>query len=610
MKKYALKTTLLFIAIQIVIFIGAYIIYTNLENNPLLVFMITVFVLEIALIGLLYYLLNKKHNDIEMSKRKFLGAKPFLIEVDRFGKIKSYNDTCRRNLRNIGKFKSIHDFTLADIPNITEELYLQKPFIAGIDDEKKKKRIRFQPLKTSGGYLLVGEDVTDSAESAEYYRKLAMGNLITGLPNKNFLMKKLEKIFSNKETLTKKNSLVEINIQDFKRINRLFGVKFGDECLQKMAEILKRSLQGFKAEIYHIHADDFMILFLDLRSYQQVISWAERILKFLEKAISVAGTLIILELKIGIFHLESDIYPNLNYASAIENVALALKKAKESRRTHFIVYDMGLGQHFTRLQAMENDLLHALQNNEFTMYYQPQVYNNRRKVYGLEALIRWKNPKYFHESPIHFIRLAEENNLIVDLGRFIIDETFRFAKELEPYNVRISINVSPVQLLQAGFVKEIENAFWKYNLKENSICLEITETFLMESYDLIIDKLINLKRLGISIHLDNFGSEYSSLAYLKDLPVDSISIGQVFVKNLQTDRTTRAIVSKLISLAESLELEVIAEGVEDERQNRFLMENGCKIVQGYLISKPLPKNDAIKFVTDYDYKIPILEELR
>src|SRR5690606_10289197 len=114
----------------------------------------------------------------------------------------------------------------------------------------------------------------------------------------------------------------EINIQDFKRINRLFGVKFGDECLQKMAEILKRSLQGFKAEIYHIHADDFMILFLDLRSYQQVISWAERILKFLEKAISVAGTLIILELKMGIFHLESDIYPNLNYASAIENVAL------------------------------------------------------------------------------------------------------------------------------------------------------------------------------------------------------------------------------------------------------------------------------------------------
>lgn len=147
MKKYTLKTTLLFIAIQIVIFIGAYILYTNLENNPLLVFMITLFVLEIALIGLLYYLLNKKHNDIEMSKRKFLGAKPFLIEVDRFGKIKSYNDTCRRNLRNIGKFKSIHDFTLADIPNIIEELYLQKPFIAGIDDEKKKKKDSFSTFK-------------------------------------------------------------------------------------------------------------------------------------------------------------------------------------------------------------------------------------------------------------------------------------------------------------------------------------------------------------------------------------------------------------------------------------------------------------------------------
>ncbi len=606
MKKYALKTTSLFIFVQIIIFIGTYIIYTKMENSPLLVFMIFLVAMEIGLVLLLYYLFNKKNNDIEISKSKYLGAKPYMIEVNRFGKIKSYNETCKRNLKNIGKLKGVHDFISGEV--IFEDLQLQKPFIAGFEDGKKK--IRFQPLKTSGGYLLVGEDVTDSAESAEYYRKLAMGNLVTGLPNKNFLMKRLENLFSDKEDLEKKNSLVELNLQDFKRINRLFGVKFGDECLLKMTEILKRSLQGFKAEIFHLHADDFIILFMDLANYQQVISWADRILKFLEKAISVAGTLIIFETKMGIFHLESDIYPNLNHAAAIENVALALKKAKESRRTNYIVYDMGLGQHFTRLQAMENDLLHALQNNELTMYYQPQVFNNRRKVYGLEALIRWKNPKYFHESPIHFIRLAEENNLIVDLGRFVINETFRFAKELEPYNVRISINVSPVQLLQPGFVKDIENAFLKYNLKEKAISLEITETFLMESYDLIIDKLVNLKKLGISIHLDNFGSEYSSLAYLKDLPVDSISIGHAFVKDIQTDRTTRAIVSKLISLAESLELEVIAEGVEEEKQNRFLMENGCRIVQGFLISKPLPKNDAMKFITDYDYKLPILEDLR
>lgn len=200
MKKYALKTTSLFIFVQIIIFIGTYIIYTKMENSPLLVFMIFLVAMEIGLVLLLYYLFNKKNNDIEISKSKYLGAKPYMIEVNRFGKIKSYNETCKRNLKNIGKLKGVYDFISGEV--IFEDLQLQKPFIAGFEDGKKK--IRFQPLKTSGGYLLVGEDVTDSAESAEYYRKLAMGNLVTGLPNKNFLMKRLENLFSDKEDLEKR----------------------------------------------------------------------------------------------------------------------------------------------------------------------------------------------------------------------------------------------------------------------------------------------------------------------------------------------------------------------------------------------------------------------
>ncbi len=611
MKKYSIKITSIFLAVEVLIFIFAYIFYKEISNseNFFLVFLAALVILETVLVISLYFLIKKRNDDIEISKGRFLHSKPYLIKVNQEGKIKGFNNTCKNNIKNFNNIKSITDFILEEELNLSE-LYLQKPFIATVEGKKDKIKLRFVPLKASGGYLLLGEDITSGEGNAEYYRKLALDNLVTGLPNKNFLTKRLENLFGDKEALTRKNSLLEINIQDFKKINRLFGVKFGDECLKKLGKVLERSLSGFNSQVFHIHGDDFIILLLDLQDYQQVITWTERISKFLEKAIDVAGTLIILDIKVGIFHLDSEIYPNLNQTSAIENVSLALKKAKGSRRTRYIVYDMGLGQHFTREQAMENDLLQAVKNNELIMYYQPQVYNNRRKVYGLEALIRWNNPKYFHESPVHFIRMAEENNLIVDVGHFVIDETFRFAKEIEPFNVRISINISPVQLLHAGFVNEISNAFRKYRLDKNSISLEITETFLMESYDLIIDKLINLKNLGISIHLDNFGSGYSSLAYLKELPIDSISLGQEFIKEINKDRNVRTIVSKLIDLARSLELQVIAEGVEDEKQSRFLSESGCRIIQGYLISKALPKNEAMKFITDYDLKLPNFDDLR
>lgn len=609
MKKFSVKTSLLLLIIQAAAFAGAYFFYSRrLSDDYLPFFLIGIVLLEIAAIFLIYSLIKKKNIEIESSRSKFLREKAYLARVSAGGKIKEWNLAAKNDLRNLENLQDVRDFDFAEGTDL--EALFDQPFIALFEGKKGKLRIRFRALRAPGGYLLVGEDVTETAETVEYYRKLAMDNAVTGLPNKNFLVKRLESLFQDRELLQKKNTLLEIDIQDFKRINRLYGVKFGDEVLLRVAEILEKSLKSFRHEIYHLHADDFLVLFLDLESYQQAVDWVERLIKFLEKALSVAGNLVLLDVKIGIFHIESAIYPNLNPAAALENVSLALKKAKGSRRVDYIVYDMGLGQHFTRLQAMESDLMQALKNNELVMYYQPQVYNNRRRVYGFEALVRWNNPKYFLESPLQFIRLAEENNLIVDLGRFVIDETFRFAKEIEPYNVKVSLNISPVQVLHAGFVNEIETAFRKYNLQANSICIEISDTSLLGAYDLIIEKLSNLKKLGLSIRLDNFGSESTSLANLRDLPVDGFSIGHAYIRDINTDAEARAIVANLIKLADDLNLEVVAEGVENDRQNRFLSESGCRIVQGYLISKPLPRKEAMKFLTDYDFRLSGLDELR
>jgi diguanylate cyclase (GGDEF)-like protein len=608
MKKQTIMLTFIFIVIIGLAGAGGYFVFQEADIHPLIYpgFLMVVFVISAIIF---YSVLKHRNIDFKMTKHDFGHTKPFIIKIDRHGRIKNLNPTFQNGVKNSEHLRNISQFVLLDETDVFDYLNRQLSFTAIFEGLKEPLYLRFFPVKTLKGYYLIGENITHNQESVEYYRKLALENSITGLPNKNYLQVKLQELFSDRESLNKKNSLVAINVTDFKRINRLFGLKVGDATLRKLGHILKKSLSNFNAMLFNPHLDDYIVLFRGLSDYQEVINWVNQLLKIMEKPLDVLGILLTLEIKFGIFNIEPDIYPNLNPDNAIENIDLALKKAKGSRRLNYVVFDMGLGQLFTWKQVMESDLVNAIKNHELVMYYQPQVYNTYDRVYGLEALIRWNNPKYINESPVHFIKLAEENNMILEVGRFVIEETFKFAKEIEPYDVRVTINISPVQILQSGFVNDIITAFNKYQLKKNAICMEITETFLMESYDLIINKLITLKNLGISIHLDNFGTGYSSLIYLKDLPIDGISINYDFIKNLNTDRYARAIVSKLIALATSLELEVIAEGVEDQKQNKFLQENGCRIIQGHLISRAIPKSQAMKFINDYTFKIPNLNDL-
>ncbi|MDD3107302.1 MAG: GGDEF domain-containing phosphodiesterase, partial [Bacilli bacterium] len=420
------------------------------------------------------------------------------------------------------------------------------------------------------------------------------------LPNKNYLIIKLRDLFNNSEALGLKNSLVAFDIISFKNINSLFGNKIGDETLITLAEIVSKSIEGKKATLFNTEADNFVCLFESIDSFDDVKKWVQDILVVLDKPVEIQKNLLILDVKMGIFNIESDLYNNLTPNMAYDHAMIALKRAKNSRSAKFITYDLGLGQFITREQIMENDLLKAIQENEFVMYLQPQFDNSEGRIVGFESLIRWNNPKYLLESPAHFIELAEQNNLIIEIGKFVILDTFRIAKELEQYNVHISINISPVQLLQAGFVSEIVEVYDRFALKPHAISIEITETFLMTNFDSVIEKLKLLKNHGFNIHLDDFGTGYSSMLYLKDLPIDTIKIDKEFVRHLNTDKFSRAIVSKVISMARSLDLDIIAEGVEDEKQNQFLMKSGCSIIQGHLISPAVPVSVAEKLINEYN----------
>lgn len=249
---------------------------------------------------------------------------------------------------------------------------------------------------------------------------------------------------------------------------------------------------------------------------------------------------------------------------------------------------------------MEADLVKAIQKDEFVVYLQPQYNNTLKRITGFEALVRWNNPKYLKRSPQEFITLAEENNLIIDIGNIVMEKTFEIARKLKGFNLTISLNVSPVQLLQQGFVADFLDKYNKYGLKTGSISIEITETYLVQSFSLINEKLLILRKNGIGIHLDDFGTGYSSLPYLKELVFDKLKIDREYIMHLENDKYHKAIVNMIITLSKSLDVDIIAEGVENDAQNNYLFKQGCSTIQGYLVGPAVNYEEALLLIQDYN----------
>ena len=573
-------------------------------SNILWAFFVVIFVLFAGALVLLYKLLDQKMNDIENAKITHYYAKPYIVRITAKGKIKSYNRNFKKLLgdydvyTNVSNFKIKQEFDFQDIEDVISK---QKSFTAIFElGLSRQLYIRFIPMRISGGYLLVGDDITHIEGRFDEFRNLALYNKSTHLPNYNSLKMDLQQLFLDKELLARTNSLVTFDIVSFSSIHLLLGEKSADRFLVIIAELAKQSLEGYPATLYNIESDHFFVYFKDIENLNWVTRWIQKLLTVFDKPITLDRNFINVDVKVGTFHIEADKYEILNADVCYDNAMLALNHAKESSQRKEFTYDVSLGLIASRDQRMEIDLAQAIKNQEFRMALQPKYDNLSEKIIGFEALIRWNNPKYMGESPLKFIQMAEKNNMIIDIGRIALHETFQIAKEFEKYNLNISVNVSPVQLLQAGFVNDIIAIFEQYELKKGSISLEVTETFLIGSFDLVITKLKLLKKYGFGINLDDFGTGYSSLQYLRDLPIDTIKIDRAFVINIETDAFSRAIVSMISNLAKSVGLEVVAEGIETDRQNQLVYKNGCNIIQGYLLSPPVFKNDAIKLIEDYN----------
>lgn len=571
----------------------------SMTNSNLYFFIVAALIIYIVLIVSFLVSISfiyKKYNDLELTRLKTFYNKRPIIYISTNGKIKSFNKTFKEKFKTHYEIKSLNQlFNYAD-----EELKLlirrQEALEGVLEVDGELVITTFIPLKARYGYVLVALTGITTNESMEY-QNIALYNEVTNLPNLESFLKYMEGVLENPDL--SEYTILGSNIIDFKNVNNLIGESQADELVKDIASYIKETVPFKDVKIFNTKIDNFVIVFKGLKSMDAIIKWANETVNLYRQR-NTNKNILAIDLKFGILNLENE-HKSLEVNEIYVKLYQAVELAKTLINEAVIVYDQTTESYYKNLRSMEEDIIKAIENDEFIIYLQPQFNNETNKIVGFESLIRWDNPKYQYESIEKVIKVAEDNNLIVDIGRITIKKSLEIAKKLEKENVVISINVSPIQILQIGFVEEFLNLVEKYKVRKDMIAIEITETVLMSSFNIINEKIKQLKNRGIHIHLDDFGTGYSSLKYLEQLSVDTIKIDREFMIGYPQDKFKRETVKFITNLAKSLDLDVIVEGVETEEQSKHLKRNNANIIQGFLISKAVPLNEAFTLIRKYNY---------
>lgn len=430
------------------------------------------------------------------------------------------------------------------------------------------------------------QDISAMKRAEDMILHQAFHDQLTDLPNQTLLSDRLAHALKVAEHSSAKVAVLVIDIDRFQLINESLGHDAGNMLLVLFAEFLHRFVQEGDT-ISRISGNEFAILVENLPAVDQLHGMIRNIRQSLhEKSFELLGEKIFLSVSVGVALFPDD---SVDAEQLIKSANAAMRKAKAQggNQEYFYTTDMNRRVH-DRLR-MENDLRSALDNNELVLHYQPQVDAATRKIVGMEALIRWTHPEHGVIPPIRFIPLAEETGLIRQLGRWVLEQSIRQTSlwVAMGYDLRVGINLSARQFAQDDLLKQVPAFLTTYKLDAKCVDLEITETIAMQDADNSIRKLHQLKELGVNLSMDDFGTGYSSLSYLHQFPLDVLKIDRSFVKDIGSEGNHGAIARAVIAMAHSMNLEVIAEGVETEAQYEFLKNHGCQMIQGYLISRPV-----------------------
>ncbi|MFT6330144.1 MAG: diguanylate cyclase (GGDEF)-like protein [Bermanella sp.] len=462
------------------------------------------------------------------------------------------------------------------------------------------KPIRWPMVAHRVRYMLKGSETFNSLkQSEEKMRRLAYFDSLTGLPNRQSLDESLENAILCAVKEQQNLCIMYIDLDNFKRINDTLGHEFGDKLLKKISEKILHCLKDetcipetlqntTEIEVCRLGGDEFMILLNNTLNDGDVKVVAQSLVDCISELVSIDDYEVALTPSIGIA-----VYPRdgANLTELKKHADVAMYYAKTMGRNGYRFYSESLNENAMKFLQIEGCLRNALNNDEFSLHYQPQVCLKNKKIISVEALLRWESPELGNVTPSEFIPVAEDSGIINDLGEWVMRKACVQAKEWMDagmQNFRVSVNLSSIQFKRASLLNMIKRALEDSGLPASLLEVELTESAIMNDIDQNITRLNQIRDLGVAIALDDFGTGYSSLSYLKRFPINTLKIDRSFIITIDTDPEDAAIVEAIITLANTLKLTVIAEGVETHGQLKALNRFHCDIIQGFYFSKPLP----------------------
>ena len=434
-------------------------------------------------------------------------------------------------------------------------------------------------------------NVTKQRYQNEELLYMAYYDSLTGLYNRNNFVRLLSEYIRKAAETNSIVSVLNIDIDEFNKINDSFGIIIGDELVQQFGTFLKELCHDGQNNIIacHLHSDVYCVAIFDPSGSRTPEAFYKAVKARTKEPFRLSdGSQIRITVSVGVAE-----YPEAS-RSALELInytELVVYRVKALGGNGIQYFNAPILNDFLSSVELENKLKQAVNNRDFTMYYQPQYYTESRRLRGVEALIRWRDKDGAMISPGTFIPMAEKNGIIVRIGRWVVEESIRqyaaWRKQFGSPFV-MSINISALQYKKEDFVDFLLEVLNRYQVRPAEIELEITESVLIDDFGAVYEKLKMLRSHGIRISLDDFGTGFSSLSYLKKLPIDTLKIDKSFIDTVLTDNSTRVITESILNMVKALGFETIAEGVEDEQQYQYLKEKGCDVIQGYLFGKPQP----------------------
>ena len=440
------------------------------------------------------------------------------------------------------------------------------------------------------GVLGIARDITQRKAREEQLRIYANYDMLTGLANRTLFMDRLSHLMMLRKSEKQYSAVLFIDLDHFKEINDTFGHSTGDKILKLVSKCLQNVIR--KEDTLSRHGgDEFTILLEDIHTPLDAANIAQNILDALKDPFTIENHEFYITTSIGITIAPND---SSDPETLVRFADIAMYKAKDSGRNSYTFYTHDLSTQARERIMLESDLRNAILNNEFLLYYQPQINVLDKKVVAAEALLRWNHPKKGLLMPLQFIAVAESSGLIVDIGKWVMQQAMKDMRKWKENKLDIktvSINLSAKQLNDKALMDIIKGSLEVSRCTPECIEFEVTEGYAMSDQQAATSLLEEIYDLGCTISIDNFGTGYSSFAYLKHLPIQKIKIDQSFVQDAPTHHNEDVIISASILIAKSMNLDIVAEGVETTLQQEFLVNHGCIFAQGFLYTEPLPKDE-------------------